>query len=173
MATPAQIRTQVDNALATLWGAFQNKQDTYFANHGRYYQLILTHSVTPADGNSVVPDQLNLKPHYEAQSAQDLGINIPSVPFALECHQYVTPDGTCGYQAFVSVTIAGNTWMRSAQVGPETWRAFGWTQVNAGLGVAALEATDVPINWKLVALAYGGAIVGAAILEWLVKLVAH
>lgn len=131
MATLQQIKDQVDAKLATLWTAIQNKEDAYFTANGRYWQGLLTHSVTPADGTETLPNVGTNAPAYQG-SPYPTAIRNVALPFVLEIHQYVCPDGTKGYQAFVYVTVLGETYSRSAQVGPETFRVFGWTKVTAG-----------------------------------------
>lgn len=126
--TLQEIKDAVDTKLATLWGAVQNKEDTYFTANSRYWQGKRTHSVIPADGVETLPDIGTDAPAYQG-SPYPTAIRNVAMPMALEIHQYRTPVGEFGYQAFVYVTVLGETWARSAQVGPETWRAFAWTKV--------------------------------------------
>lgn len=128
MATVAQIRTQVDAALTSLWAAIQTHQTAFFAARGRFWQGLRTASVTPADGATVLPDVGSSKPSYEFQG-WPAALIASALPMTIEIHQYKTPAGTCGYQAFVYVTINGVTHMRTQQVGPEAWRAQGWSVV--------------------------------------------
>lgn len=129
MATPAQIRTQVDNKLAQLWASIQTKQDNYLATHGTYWQGLKTHTVYPADGNTSIPNVGSNSPSYQNDPWPN-AILIQSLPMAIEIHQYIGPNGR-GYVGFVYVTIAGNTFYRSQDSGPEPWRTQGWTQLIA------------------------------------------
>lgn len=128
MATAQQIKDQVDGKLATLWGTLQNHQDAFFAANRRYKQLLISHSVTPADGAETLPDVGTKKPHYEL-SGYPTGLKNVALPFSIAVHQYVTPDGTAGYQAMVTVQVGADIWERTAQVGPETWRQHNWQKI--------------------------------------------
>lgn len=130
--TLQQIKDQADAKLATLWTAVQNKEAAYFAANGRYWQGLKTHTVNPADGNETLPNVGTATPYYQSDP-YPLAIRNTALPMALEIHQYQCPDGTKGYQAFVYVTVLGETYTRSAQVGPETWRAYGWRKIAATL----------------------------------------
>lgn len=129
--TPAQARAAIDAELAPLWTALQAAQATYAANHGgRYWQGKRLLSTTPADGVDAPPDQASSHPHYQAETWTDLlGGSVPSsLAASVWVDQYHGPLGR-GYTATVEGTLGANTWQRCVQVGPETWRAFGWTQV--------------------------------------------
>lgn len=127
MATAAEIRQAVDTKLANLWSAIQTRQDSYFSANGRFWQGIRTHSATPADGTESLPDVGTAQPHYQSGAPWPTGIRTTALPMSIEVHQYDGPAGR-GYQATVYVTIGGRTWTRTAQSGPETWRAHGWTE---------------------------------------------
>lgn len=129
--TLQQIKDAADAKLATLWTAVQNKEAAYFAANNRYWQGLLTHSVIPAEGAEVLPNIGTASPSYQNDPYPSALRNV-ALPFALEIHQYVCPDGTKGYQAFIYVYVLGDLWTRSAQVGPETFRGYGWTKVTAG-----------------------------------------
>lgn len=129
MATPAQIRQAVDDRLAALWAAIQNKQDIYAASHGgRYWQGLRTHTITPADESTALPSIGAQCPTDQLGQPWPNAILTAPMEMALQIDVYDGPQGT-GYQATVWVTIAGNTWMRTAQVGPENWRVSGWRQL--------------------------------------------
>jgi hypothetical protein len=128
MATLQQIQTAADTRLANLWAGIQTKEATFFGNHGYFAQLLRTHNVIPADGATALPDIGAAVPYYmQAGDGWPNAILTQVQPCAFEIHQYVTPDGTCGYQAFVWVTINSHLWSRSQQVGPESFRAYNWT----------------------------------------------
>lgn len=129
MATPAQIRQAVDDRLTALWNAIQNKQDNYAANHGgKYWQGLRTHSIDPADGTAVLPSIGTACPTDQPGQPWPNAILTTPIEMSLQIDCYDGPQGK-GYQATVTVTISGNTWIRTAQVGPETYRAHGWRQL--------------------------------------------
>lgn len=127
MATLQEIRDQVDAKLATLWNAIQNKQDNYFLAHGRYWQGLRTHTVIPADGNTVLPDIGAKTPTDQIDPWPNAIINS-TFPMALQIDCYDGPLGQ-GYEATVFVTVLNNLYIRSAQVGPETYRVQPWFKV--------------------------------------------
>lgn len=132
MATPAQIRNAVDAKLAALWTAIQAKQDAYAASHnGRYWQGLRTVANTPADGATALPDIGTRCPSDQPGDPWPAAIRNTQLEMAIQMDVYDGPMGT-GYQATVQVSIAGQTWTRTAQVGPEAWRVSGWTQIVGG-----------------------------------------
>lgn len=131
MATPAQIRQAVDDKLALLWAAVQARQDTYAANHGgKFWQGLVTHTITPADGFEALPDIGLACPTDQAGEPYPLAIRQTVMPMSLRLDVYDGPFGR-GYVATVRVLIGGVLYERSAQVGPEAWRAVGWRIVEA------------------------------------------
>jgi hypothetical protein len=129
MATAAQIRQAVDDRLATLWTAIQNKEAAYMAAHnGRAWQGLVTHAVYPADGTTVLPTIGATCPTDQQGQPWPNAILTTPIEMAIQIDCYDGPQGT-GYQATVYVTINGNTWARAAQVGPESWRQQGWQQL--------------------------------------------
>jgi hypothetical protein len=127
--TLAEIRDTVDARLATLGTAIQSREDTYAAAHnGRYWQGIRTHSITPADGNTALPDIGTTCPTDQLGVPWPVAIRNTAIEMALQIDVYDGPLGV-GYQATVYVTVLGNTYFRTQQVGPETWRQRGWAQV--------------------------------------------
>lgn len=126
--TPEQIREAVNTKLAAIWAAIQSKQDAFFATNGRFWQGILTHNVHPADGNETVPTIGTTCPSDQLGQPWPASIRNNPHPMALQMDCYNGPAGV-GYVATVYVRIGGNVWTRAAQVGPETWRQYGWRQL--------------------------------------------
>ena len=127
--TLQQIRDAIDADLATLWPQVVSRQATYFTNHGRYWQGIVTHSVIPADGTATAADQLNLAPYYQADAwPTGAGISAFTKPYALEIWEYNGPSGP-GFVGFCWVRVAGNLYLRVKDCGVEDYRTQGWAQV--------------------------------------------
>lgn len=125
MATLAQVRQAVDTRLAQLWATIQARQDAYAAAHGgRYWQGLRTATITPADGVAALPDVGNATPTDQPQAWPSAILTTP-LEMALQIDVYDGPLGA-GYAATVQVQYNGTLYERAAQVGPETWRAFGW-----------------------------------------------
>jgi hypothetical protein len=132
MATAAQIRSAVDAKLANVWTAIQNKETAYAnAHNGRFWQGLKTHTIDPADGATALPTIGGACPSDQAGQPWPSAILTTPLEMAVQIDCYDGPGGQ-GYQATVYVTILGATWTRTAQSGPETWRASGWAQVIAG-----------------------------------------
>ncbi len=45
MATLTEIRNKANAVLTNFWQLLEQKQDAYFAKHGKYFQLLLTNEV--------------------------------------------------------------------------------------------------------------------------------
>lgn len=136
-ATLASARLKVDNWLTNTWPTITAKQDTYFANNGRYWQGLLSctgtnviPNFTGASDGDAVQDNLASKPYYQAESIADVFPSLVgvSLPAAFECTQYVGPLGK-GYVVTVWVRFNGTIYRRSQNRGPETWRSADWQQL--------------------------------------------
>lgn len=127
MAALQTVKDAVDAKLATLWTAIQNRQDTFFATNGRYWEGRRTHSITPADGTETLPDIGTSS--NTGSTAWPVAIRNTALPMSIQVDAYDGPAGK-GYVATIVAAIAGKTWQRSAQVGPETWRQQGWAEMS-------------------------------------------
>ena len=116
MATLNQIKTAVNARLADLWPKVKNRQATYFANNGRYWQGRIT-SAPPDDGATVAPDLTTTAGPQNVSWQTAVNGDIPSpVECALQIDTYEAPGGVHGFYATVSFTKAGVTYTRTAQV---------------------------------------------------------
>lgn len=131
MPTAVEVRQAVDNRLANLWNAIQAKEAAYLAANGRYWQGLRTHSVAPADGATATPD-VGTRTPTDQPDPWPAAVRNTGMEMALRIDTYDGPLGQ-GYQATVWVAIQGEVWGRTAQVGPETWRAAGWRRVTEGV----------------------------------------
>jgi hypothetical protein len=123
--TPQAVRDQIDQRLTNLWPTVLAKQQAYLASKGRYFQGLRSSSTIPADGADVPPDNLTAHPHYQAESWQSMG-GFPATEMSqIECHQYDGPQGK-GFVLILTVLLAGQTWRRTVNYGPETWRGTSW-----------------------------------------------
>lgn len=135
MPTLNQMRTAVDTWLAGKWPVVVARQETYASNHGgRYWQGLRTHNVDPAYTNSTdgsrVADRFGQAPSDQLASWLDV---LPEwvaelLPVCIWIDVYDGPQGT-GWVAGIQATHNGNTYRRTQNVGPETWRTQGWHQV--------------------------------------------
>jgi len=100
MATLAQIRTKADAKLAEFWPILQAKQDAYFAKHGKYFQLLVSPTVTVVDG---VDTDFGVRHPTDEPHQIDFGF-ASQVPFQIEVHEWVN-GGDRGYKAIVTVEL--------------------------------------------------------------------
>lgn len=137
MATQAQVRTRVDAWLADKWPTLVARQQNFFANKGRYWQGLKTHTIDPAHTNGAdgdaAPDRLDANPSDEFENWRNV---FPSwdgspLPCALQVDTYSGPSGV-GWVATVFIRYNGTLYSRSQNVGPETYRTEPWHIVNEG-----------------------------------------
>jgi hypothetical protein len=102
---------EIDAYIQTTLSTWVPVQEMYRAQHGRYMQVLRSHSVIPADGEYLVPDQLHLAPHYQQESLQALGFAADPLTAAFSVDQHGGPDGL-GWTLSVYVTIADATWVK-------------------------------------------------------------
>lgn len=128
MATPAQIRAACDAKLDQLRQYVVSRENTYFANHGHYWQGLRTHTIDPADGVEVLPTIGQRCPTDQQGYPWPSQFLTTPIPMSLRIDVYDGPLGQ-GYTGTLEVVIGANTWQRCEVFGPETWRAFGWRQM--------------------------------------------
>jgi hypothetical protein len=134
--TLAEVRTKVDNWLAPRWQVVQDRQAAYFAANGRYWQGLRTHTFdleyTSTVDAEAQADALDSAPTDQIENwlAVFPEFGVTPIPAVLIVDVYDGPLGH-GYVAQLWVKFNGNIYTRSAQVGPEDWRAAGWQQVTA------------------------------------------
>jgi hypothetical protein len=129
--TEAEIKTKVDDFLTNLWTTIKAREATYLAANGKYWQGLVTHSVTPAEGADVVPNlTATSKPTDIAEKWTDVFTVPATMPCSVKVDTYSGPKGI-GYVGTVRVSILGQTWERSQQFGPESWRTEGWHNVTS------------------------------------------
>jgi hypothetical protein len=134
----AQVRDAVDARLVTLWtGQVVPRQDAYFAAHGKYWQGYRTFDVTllPDNPSSGSPTVLEVVPvtdtHPTDQDETWTGAGLvlgATIPMALQMDVYNGPLGH-GYVGTVWARWNGNTYTRSQNNGPETWRTKPWAVI--------------------------------------------
>jgi hypothetical protein len=133
VATLQQIKDAVDAKLTAIWPTVVAKQNTYFTNHGQYFQgLLIPRASVPADGNSVAvsASDLSQTPYYQTDSWGSFIAGLPTtLPMTLQCDQYCSVAGF-GWQVTLTVMVLGNTYQR-------VWDSQGtmtlpWFQVPSG-----------------------------------------
>lgn len=107
-------------------------QSQFYAVNGRFYQALESHTAAPDVPE--VPD--NIEEHPTDQP-EDLALfwetfaELPDVlAWSFRIDTYSGPDGD-GYVVTISTVVNGETWQKSVNYGPETWRAADWYLVTA------------------------------------------
>jgi hypothetical protein len=106
--TLAQLKTKANAKLATFWTALQNRQDAYFAKHGKYFQLLAGSDLT-IDGADTTFS--GVSPSDEVHTVDIDYAWSDTVPFKIEVHEWVGADK--GYTAIVTAENNGSLYQRS------------------------------------------------------------
>ena len=130
-----QRKDKADSFVTQRWSSVQIMQTGYLAQHGRYFQGIVTHDDAPGDGGNVPPG-LDRRPTDQAESWRDVGaapLFPPGMEASAEVHVYDGPQGK-GYAIIArmlndSVGGDGLVYARTWNSGPETWREHDWQPV--------------------------------------------
>lgn len=107
--TLLELKNKADPILANFWSALTQKQDTYFAKHGKYFQLLITPNTSVVDG--VDSDFTVRKPSDELHVIDVNFTWATKIPFQIEVHEWLGKD-TVGYEAVVTAVVGGNKYQR-------------------------------------------------------------
>lgn len=129
---PPGLEAKADQILIDLVAALVPVQADYLAAHGRYWQGVRSHPVTPSDGEKTAPDRTR-RPTDQAESWEDAAVPLPaSMEIATAVDVYDGPGGH-GYVVVGEIAIAGRRWRRAIGVGPEA-RSHDWVRLETGSG---------------------------------------
>lgn len=111
MATLKQIRDKADTQLAKFWVRLQQKQDAYFAKHGKYFQLLVSPENAVIDG---VDSNFLVRTPSDEKFVLDRDFSFTEkVPFQIVVDEWVGKENA-GYKATVYIQIAdGRVFSRS------------------------------------------------------------
>lgn len=122
---PLSLKNKADTLIGDLRIALEPIQTSYRVVNRKYWQGLSTSSAIPKDGIEVETER-NKHPSDQIETWEDVGVLVPSMmPVSLEIHTYDGPQGQ-GYVIIASVEIAGRRWVRSVNVGMESWRMQPW-----------------------------------------------
>lgn len=126
---PPGIETQANARFDQFVSAIGSLQTGYLAANGRYFQGILTG--LPADGSPSAPDK-SKRPTDQAEDWAAFGITLPNNdgPSVIGYGLDVYP---AGFVAFGEIEIAGKTWRRQTDFGPDG-KTYTWRDIYAGNG---------------------------------------
>lgn len=105
-------------------------QEWYRAQHGRYMQVLCSHSVIPADGNATVPDRLAEAPHDQRESIAAMGFGAEPLTAAFAVDAHDGPEGQ-GWTLILSVGWQGVIWRRAIGIGNHSY-SHDWQEVALG-----------------------------------------
>lgn len=128
--TRQELLAEIDAATQSRLAVWQPIQEQYRAQHGRYMQVLCTHSVYPADGNATVPDRIAEAPYYQQESLSAMGFTADPLTAAFAVDQCSGPDGN-GWTLRVMVVWQGVTWAKTHAFGSGT-TAHDWREVEEG-----------------------------------------
>lgn len=101
---------------------------TYMRN--KYFQLIASHSVIPADGVWAAPDLVaDSKPTDQSETLKMQGVEIPALaPCAISISPYQSPIGW-GFELIAKVIDTGVIYQKIMNFGDELYREQDWTPI--------------------------------------------
>ena len=101
---------------------------------GKYFQLITSHSVIPADGVETAPDlAADSKPTDQVETLATQKVSIPALaPCAISISPYQSPKGW-GFTLTAQVVDKGVLYQRVMNFGDEVNREVGWAPVSVGV----------------------------------------
>jgi hypothetical protein len=128
MPTDRQIRDRVDAFVADRLAEIEPRQDAYFAERGRYCQVLPTHTEpvrqreeTVGTRDDTTADRLTTRPTDQAETTRDFigttwdGLDFPA---RVTINVYESRRGH-GYFVVVECKIEDEDWTRSVGYGPE------------------------------------------------------
>jgi hypothetical protein len=128
VASIQQIKDDADAWYDANIAALEAFQATYFAENGKYLQLLDSHSIRPDDGIGQNPDQLDMMPPQVLKGWRDIPVDFSGMKFSLACHEYVGPLGS-GHWYEMAFTKANQAHRRCHNIGPDTQFEVPWHQV--------------------------------------------
>jgi hypothetical protein len=133
MREKPEIVAAMDARLETPLAGIHEIQSAYYAEHGRFAQLLVSHSAVPVEGVEADADRLTQKPTDESESWASLaakqGVVLPAtLPAAVEVHTYDGPHGK-GFQILLHAVVEGKPWYKCMNHGPEGWREQDWKEI--------------------------------------------
>lgn len=105
--TLTQLRDKADAKLAVFWQELQKKQGAYYAKHGKYFQLLVSPENSVIDG---LDSDFTLRKPTDEVYKKDVDFAwTEKIPFQIEVHEWVGPNGNVGYKAIVWIQLPNGT----------------------------------------------------------------
>lgn len=122
----AAIDAEVDGWLPRLT-LYQNN---YAGQNGHNYQMLWSHLSAPSAPSA--PNNLLAHPDDQSTTGQDFWVTatMPATPtYRVRIDTYSGPTGA-GYVTVLETVVAGESWLRFINNGPELWRESAWFVVS-------------------------------------------
>jgi len=132
-ATVPEQLAYTDAQVAVFLPLLDDFQVGYYATNGTYYQALLSHSTPPVGVEP--PTDPNARPTDQAEALAALW-SYAGLPAALNWSFSVSTysgDSGPGYVLNLLTVVDGQTWTKSINRGPETWRDQEWAVYVEGL----------------------------------------
>lgn len=106
--TLAEFRTKAEPILTDFWKELRAYENSYFAKHGHYFQLL--NSDTVVDG---IDTNLVLRMPTDAKNTMDMLTSYATkAPFKLRVDTFDGPDGQ-GYKLYIEAVVNGKIYRRN------------------------------------------------------------
>jgi len=124
-----ELLTVIDERLAMALPLIEEIQENYLKNNGVYAQGLFTHSSIPEEDEMVNPDSLDSSPTDQDETWDDLatGVIPASMYTRMKIDTYVSQEGP-GYVIVMEKKLDGKTYVKSHNVGPESFRSHSWQE---------------------------------------------
>ena len=108
--TLTELIDKADAVLVNFWKELKTRQDSYFAKHGKYFQLLVSPEQAVIDG---ADSDFIVRHPSDVKSLEDISIAFTSkIPFQIQVDEWVGADK--GYTAYVTVELPnGDIYKRS------------------------------------------------------------
>jgi hypothetical protein len=124
---PAEL-AYYDAQINVLLPRLESFQAQYHDVNGRYYQALASHTTAP--DVPTVPDEITSSPTDQPETLAyfwQTAALPEELAWSIRIDNYSGPNGD-GYVLNVETNINGDTWVRSINHGPDTWRNADWSQ---------------------------------------------
>ena len=121
--TLLELQQKANPVLANIWSVIQTRQASYFANHGKYFQLLVTPDTEVVGG---ADSPFTIRHPSDAQFIVDIDVPWAStIPFQISVDTTDGPDGH-GYSATVTAKVGVKIYQRTRD---HTNADTGWSEI--------------------------------------------
>lgn len=103
--TLPELTVKSDIVFDNFWTDLQTAQEDYFALHGKYFQMLVSPTISVVDGHE--SDFTKRNPPHEPHTGDTNFSFTSKLPFNVEVHEWVGPLGN-GYKVMSTFSLADN-----------------------------------------------------------------